>query len=516
MTEPAGVSAPSTVPIVNPGKNCWRMAEASQAAVVIDAARYYRHIGWAFEQARSSIFIAGWDFDTRIALNPGPKGRGEPLGAFFLRLIRRKRPLVIRILKWNVGALKQFTKVGAVYWLFRWWRAERIDFRFDGAHPVGCSHHQKIVVIDSSLAACGGIDITAGRWDTPKHEDDDGRRRGPDGKKSMPWHDTTMLMTGEVVGALHELVYERWKVATDEPLPPGASREPVWPPGLQATFTDVKVAVARTRAAYKDLPEIREIEALSIDIVAAARRFIYLENQYFTSGKIAAAIAARLTEPDPPEIVLIMPRTADGWLEQRAMDGARAKLVAAIGRQDHAKRFRVFVPVTQGGADIYVHAKVSIVDDRLIRVGSSNLNNRSLGLDSECDIVVDAAVPGNGHCLAAIEEVRCQLLAEHLGCTAERYAAAERKHGSMTGAIESLTGTGKTLQPLDLEQLGTADEFIADNEILDPESVEQMFDPIAKRGLARSWQQGRALLGRAAFGRKSSTPPNAAAPRRRR
>ena len=63
-------------------------------------------------------------------------------------------------------------------------------------------------------------------------------------------------------------------------------------------------------------------------MIAAAERFIYFENQYFTSGKIAAAIAERLAEPDPPEIVLVMPRTADGWLEQKAMDAARLKLVA--------------------------------------------------------------------------------------------------------------------------------------------------------------------------------------------
>ncbi|HEY0275012.1 MAG TPA: phospholipase D-like domain-containing protein [Paenirhodobacter sp.] len=35
-----------------------------------------------------------------------------------------------------------------------------------------------------------------------------------------------------------------------------------------------------------------------------------------------------------------------------------------------------------------MHAKVMIVDDRVLRVGSSNFNNRSLRLDSECDVIL--------------------------------------------------------------------------------------------------------------------------------
>ena len=37
-----------------------------------------------------------------------------------------------------------------------------------------------------------------------------------------------------------------------------------------------------------------------------------------------------------------------------------------------------------------VHSKVSVIDDRLMRVGSTNLNNRSLGFDTECDIAASA------------------------------------------------------------------------------------------------------------------------------
>ena len=98
-----------------------------------------------------------------------------------------------------------------------------------------------------------------------------------------------------------------------------------------------------------------------------------------------------MAEDNPPEIIIINPATADGWLEQQAMDGARAMLIEQIGKVDRGNNFRVYMPVTAKGQGIYVHAKVSIMDDRLLRVGSANLNNRSFGLDSECDVVIDAA-----------------------------------------------------------------------------------------------------------------------------
>jgi hypothetical protein len=64
----------------------------------------------------------------------------------------------------------------------------------------------------------------------------------------------------------------------------------------------------------------------------------------------------------------------------------------------------------------------------------------------------------------------------------------------MIGAIEALRGRGKTLELLKMEDVGEVEEFIAANELLDPESAEAMFDPIAKRGLARGWARGRAMI----------------------
>ena len=483
-------------PIVAAGRNCWRIERADKARLLIDAATYYHWIGRAFEKAEKMIFIAGWDFDTRIPLDPDERGRGEKLGALFVRLARSKPNLQIDVLKWNFGALKQFVRPSAVRWLWRWWRTDNIDFRLDGAHPAGCSHHQKIVVIDECLAACGGIDISNRRWDTSEHRDRDPRRASPNGNPFGPWHDTTMMMSGPIARALGELARERWKTATKADLDSIEACDDEWPDGLEPDFEQADIAIARTRAPYEELKEIREIEALTLDMIAAAKRFIYFENQYFTSAKIAAAIAERMKEEDPPEIVLVMPRTADGWLEQKAMDAARLKLVAAIGETDRDDRFRVYVPVTVDGMDIYVHAKVAILDDRLLRVGSANLNNRSQGLDSECDVVIDAGLPANGHTPPVMTALRHRLIAEHLSVSPEKFAIEEAARGSMIAAIEALRGPGKSLDLLDLEGMGAAENFIASNEVLDPQSVDEMFDPISSGALARSWAMGRDRLRR--------------------
>ena len=490
------MSADQLTPIVAQGRNCWRIARATHASVIVDAADYYRIIAAAMEAAQQRIFIVGWDFDTRIALSPDEHGQGETLGRFFLRLAKARPKRQIDILKWNFGALKQFFRPAAIVWLARWWRTEAIDFRFDSSHPPGCSHHQKIVVIDESLAACGGIDISTARWDTSDHIDDDPRRTGPDGKPYRPWHDATMLMRGDIAGVLGDLGRERWKVATRAELDPIDACEDDWPADLEPMFRDVDIAIARTRAAYDNLSEVREIETLYLDMIAAAKRFIYFENQYFTSGKIAAAIATRMAEDDPPEIVMIMPRTADGWLEQQAMDAARLKLVATIGKADRLGRFRVYIPVTKGGADIYVHAKVSILDDRLLRVGSSNLNNRSQGLDSECDVIVDAGLAANRGSEAAMTALRYRLIAEHLGCEPGEVAAREKEKGSMIATIEALRGPGKSLDLLEMEELSDVQVALAENEVLDPESPDEMFEPFGKHGMAQSWAKGKALIAR--------------------
>ena len=473
----------------------WRYARAARAHVVVDAAAYFELIQEAMLSARQRIFLVGWDFDSRIRLAGGRRWWNLPdkdrfparLGAFFVWLTKRNPAMQIRLLKWNFGALRYLFRGTMIVDLIRWRFNPGIVFKFDSAHPLGCSHHQKLVIIDDCFAVCGGIDMTSDRWDTPDHIHEDARRRRRNGTAYGPWHDITMLLEGEAAKALGELGRRRWRQAGGKPMKACAPQEQSpWPERLVAEFRDVEIGIARTRAAYRDIVEVREVEALFLAQIARAKRFIYAENQYFASRKIAEAIAERLSEPDPPEIVLVMPLTAEGWLEQAAMDGARTRLLHAIGEDDPAGRFRVFVPMTSGDAPIYVHAKLMIVDDEILRVGSSNMNNRSMGLDTEADVFIDAARPGNGHAAPAIARLRRRLLAEHCGLGEEAMETLLARHGTMAGAIMAATSEGKYLAPFHLRPLTDAEKALADNALFDPETPEEFFEPIRRRkGLFR-------------------------------
>jgi len=474
----------------------WRYARASRVHVVVDAAPYFALMQQAFMRARQRIMMIGWDFDTRLLLGQGRRWWNRPaklsqparLGPFMLWLCKRTRGLEVRVLKWNFGALKFVFRGSMILDLWRWWRSPSIDFKFDSAHPLGCSHHQKIVVIDDRFAVCGGIDMTAGRWDTPEHKEHDQRRRLPFSLRLYgPWHDLTLMVEGDAARALGDLGRERWVQAGASPLEPCAPQvTSPWPSTLKADFNDVEVGIARTRSEWNGVSEVREIEALFLEHIARARKFIYAESQYFASRTIAEAVARRVTEPDPPEIVLINPLSAEGWLEVVAMDGARVQLAQAIAERDHLDRFRIFVPRNAAGTPIYVHSKMMIVDDEVLRIGSANMNNRSLGLDSECDMFIDAARPGNGHAKAGITKLRQALLAEHLGLPRRAVEEALERDPSMFALIENAPRQGKYLEPFALRPLSETERAVADNALLDPERPEELFEPFSKRrGLFR-------------------------------
>lgn len=491
----------------------WRFAKASRALVVIDAANYFEVIRETMEEARQRIFLIGWDFDSRILLSSGRRwwqaGRRRKfparLGSFMLWLVKRNRDLEIRVLKWNFAIVKYMFRGTMLFDLARWAKHPRIDFKFDSAHPVGCSHHQKIVVIDDVVAACGGIDMTSDRWDTSDHLPHDKRRRRPTGRLYGPWHDVTMMLEGDVAAALGELGRDRWKTAGGEALEPcRPQNHSPWPEGLKAEFEDVEIGIARTRAEYGKCPEVREIERLFVEQIGRARRFIYAETQYFASRAIAEAMCRRLEEDDPPEFFIVNPVTADGWLEQKAMDTARVELVKTLQVADRHNRFHIYTPVNAGGEPIYVHAKLMIVDDEILRVGSANMNNRSMGLDSECDVFLDIRRPANAHVdPARITGLRLRLLSEHCGISEEEVASGLERHGSMAAMVDALNREGahsgrKYLERLPLKQLSEAERALGESGVLDPERPGEMFEPMERRGLFR----GRGHLMRTRLMRK--------------
>ncbi|MDG5748579.1 phospholipase D-like domain-containing protein [Qipengyuania sp. XHP0207] len=474
---------------VEPG--VWRYVQAKRAKVLIDAEDYFAAMQRAMLNARYRIFLVGWDFDTRIHLDQGrrwyerPFKKGYPrrLGAFFAWMVRHNKTLEIRILKWSFGVFK-FTFRGSMWWdLLRWFRHRRIDFKFDTAHPVGCSHHQKIAVLDNSLAVCGGIDMTARRWDTSEHRENDPRRKTPSGFEYMPWHDASMMMEGDVSDAISDLARDRWIRAGGKPLVPlKAPDESLWPDELEPDFENVEVGIARTRAKYRDWEAVREIETLFVQHIKRAKKFIYAESQYFASQAIAEAIIERMEEDDPPEVLIVHPASADGWLESQAMDHTRAEIVRCIEEVDEQHCFSIWCP-RNGDTDIYVHAKIMIVDDEVLRIGSANMNNRSMGLDSECDIFIDATREGNEHAAEAIRRIRLTLLAEHTGLDIDAIAQMLDVHETMAATIDQLAKTdGRRLCRYHPPDLNEVEETIAQSGILDPEDPEDLFEPFAKDG----------------------------------
>ena len=169
---------------------------------------------------------------------------------------------------------------------------------------------------------------------------------------------------------------------------------------------------------YGGQAEVREVERLLTDAIAAAKNVIYIEAQYFTAHKVGDALAKRLEENDGPEIVLVLPERTNGWLSQKTMDVLRERLFKQLLAADHQHRLRLYRPCIPGLGEecVNVHSKIIVIDDELVRVGSANLNNRSMGLDTECDLTFEAR--GEPRIRSAISAFRSRLLAEHLGVDA--------------------------------------------------------------------------------------------------
>lgn len=477
-------AAPSR-PLIEPGVTCWKIAHTPRFGIVVDCEDYFAAFRAACLTARHRIFMVGWDFDTRVKMLRTDPHDGWPVtvGPFISRLVAERSDLQIYILKWDFAF---FTMIRQAPWPRRalhWKMSDRIHLKFDGEHPLGSCHHQKVVCIDGRFAMIGGIDITRDRWDTRAHIDHDRRRRNPAGRYFPPHHDTSAAVAGEAARALDELCRIRWERATGEklgPPPRDQDEDPdliPWPETVPVEATDVRVAIARTLPSYKSADGVHEIETLTLRAIRDARHRIYVENQYFASRTVARAIAERLREENPPEIVVITPLAADGWLEEKAMDTARAQHVALCRKCDHSGRFRIYYPVTRGGKDIYVHAKVMIIDDRFLKIGSANLNNRSMGFDTESDIALHCQTDNIAH-RAAIRRRMIDLVAEHLDKTPHTIARTLDDHDDrLIDTIEALRrDEGRSLRvlcPDGMEQLEDVDKWLVESQITDPERPEK-------------------------------------------
>jgi phospholipase D1/2 len=452
--EPRARSSAAAETLLRPSYNCSAVARAARAAVLIDAAAYFRAFHDAALRAQRSIYVLAWDFNSRTRLHFDPVADDGPpalLGDFLNFLVRRRRGLHINVLNWDYpmvfGTDREFPPIYG----FGWTPARRVHLRYDDTHPIAGCQHQKIAVIDDKVAFVGGIDLTVRRYDCPEHRAADPRRVAYD-KPYPPFHDLMVALDGEAARYLAGVARDRWLAATGERLKPVSVQEDPWPEDLAPAMRDVEVGIARTMPPKGETPAIREIEKLYLDTIASARRTLYIENQYFTSQRIAAEIERRLAERDGPEVVLVLRLLSHGWLEEHTMHVLRTRLVQKLLAADRYGRFHVYYPHVPGlaeGCCLDVHSKLMIADDRMLQIGSANICNRSMALDSECDVVIESR--GRPELAAAITDVRNRLLGEHLGMAPETVADAVARAGSLHGAIEALgpQGDARTLQPFE-------------------------------------------------------------------
>lgn len=428
--------------ILRPGRNCCLVATARRAGVTVDGAAYFLALRDAFERARRSILIVGWDFDGAVALDPvgcGPASR--PLREYLPALLERRPELEVRILVWGFSVFYGQSQSPPPRFDRRWVGHPRLLFRFAYDCPFFGCHHQKIVCVDDALALCGGMDLTAMRWDVPTHDAGHPVRMDSRGQPYAPRHDVQLAVEGEAALALSEIARARWRDVTGQHLPPVDAGADVWPDSVPARLFDVPIGIARTCPARRSRAALREGQALIHDALEAAREHVYVESQYFTARAVGDHLAELLQRPRGPQIVIVVRRKADGLIQRFAMGSNRSRLLRRLAAVDRHHRLGVYYPVVEDPEgrehEIEVHSKVIAVDDRLLRIGSSNLNNRSMGYDSECDAALE---PEDAQGRAAVRRITCELLAEHLGRSAEEVAAGLRNQGLLT-VVERLNGS---------------------------------------------------------------------------
>ena len=436
--------------ILQLGRNVWRIEPANRAAVLVDGAAFFGALRRAFLNAERSIFIVGWDIDSRTRLvgDCDPDDGYSPVLAEFLsELVETKPSLEVYILLWDFSVIYAPERELFPRLALQWKTPARVTLCMDDAVPFGSSQHQKLFVVDDALAFSGGLDLTQRRWDTSDHKPSDTDRIDAADCEYPPFHDVQIMVDGPAAQALALLARRRWCNAhgTEPPIAPFGDP---WPQNVTPHFTAVDVGIARTEPALDGHKPVKEVETLFLDAIDRAERSIYIENQFMTALPVAKRLARRLRQRRNLEVVAVSPRRYESWIVSQTLGNERSRFLKIL-RRAGGDRVRVVYPTSDDertSADTMVHSKVMIVDDRLLRIGSANLNNRSMAVDTECDLAIEAK---NDTERAAITDVRNQLIGDHCGVSADVVASEFAAHGSIIKAVDRLSGNGHRLREID-------------------------------------------------------------------
>jgi phosphatidylserine/phosphatidylglycerophosphate/cardiolipin synthase-like enzyme len=376
--------------------------------VLIDGARALPLIASELESATSHVHIAGWYFSPSFALV-----RGDDEVTLRNLLARIAERVDVRALVWAGAPLPLFRpsrrQVRAMR--ARLTQGSRIVCHLDSRErPLHC-HHEKTIVIDDRVAFVGGIDLTSesgDRFDSSDHP----LREG------IGWHDGCARLEGPAVSDVAEHFRMRWSEVAGETLPAPRKCDPAG---------DVDVQVVRTvpERVYKRVPrgDFSILESY-LRALRSAERFVYLENQFLWSPEVEAVLADKLSNPpnDDFRVLAVLPAKPNTGADDTR--GVIAELITADANAGRLLVCTLYSRNEERSMPVYVHAKIGIVDDRWLTIGSANLNEHSLFNDTEMNVVI--------HDSRIARDVRLRLWSEHLELPTGALA------GSTTEVIDTL------------------------------------------------------------------------------
>lgn len=418
--------------IYKTGHNCRVTAHARHMRVLVDYANYYEALHSSILKARKSIFVLGWDIDSRIELKRGSDvdRSGEPVTFYdvICKCARDNPGLQIYLNKWDYSFF--FMKQREPLWDRKWAQCDlaNIYHCLDGMVPLGACHHQKIVVIDDEVAFWGGMDVAQGRWDKRQHHPKNHHRADPGGLPNPdtlhrfgPYHDIQAVLSGPAVAAFAQQVRERWALACDIPTlayqaPASEDALPAsWPDGFAPQFENARIAIARTVPPMKGQKQVQEIKHMLLDEIAQAKSFIYMENQYVACMDIARALNRALRDNPDLRVLIVSCDHPQGIMEAKVMWAKRVIFRDTISQGGVADRVAMVNPISSENditKPVHIHSKLTIIDDRYLHIGSANICDRSMGMDTEWDV----SLAGDNDALRAqIRAVRDDLIREHCG-----------------------------------------------------------------------------------------------------
>lgn len=421
-------------------------------AVLNDGAAYFAALREALLEAQDLVYIIGWDIHSRTRL-VGASGRAddglpEELGPFLRALVQRRPSLRINILVWDFVSFYASEREWNSAAKFTADTDGRVRFHLDATLPFGSAQHQKIVCVDGSLAFVGGLDLTIRRWDTSDHRADNAMRCDTQRKPYPPFHDVQCLVDGEAAEQLFALVEQRWRAAGQQADERRARKAGRWPANVPVEAEHLPVGIARTEVVCPAGSTIREVERSFIAAIRSATSFVYIENQFTSATRMAHELAEQMRRVPSLRVLVVAPKLHSSWLESQAMQNGRGAFIDCFSAAGVADRIRFVYPVSRSGnkeAAVMVHSKLMVVDDRILRIGSANLNNRSMGADSECDLIFEAESEEHRDFIAS---VRRRLIAHF--CDLDEQAVTQNEHRLFALLDQvSKTGGARTLRKVE-------------------------------------------------------------------